>query len=63
MTGDVELEDKVLVIKRIRVRYNFAAPDTPRETIERVHSVHHNGCPVYRSIHRAIDITTELNLT
>jgi len=63
VTGDIELEDKVLVIKRIRVVYKLATSgDAPRETIERVHTVHKDGCPVYRSIHRAIDITTELTL-
>lgn len=61
MTGDVELEDKVLVIKRIHVVYTLAvADDAPRETIERVHGVHKDGCPVHRSIRRAIDVTTEL---
>jgi uncharacterized OsmC-like protein len=53
----------VLVIKRIHVVYNLVvADDAPRETIERVHHVHKDGCPVYRSIHRAIDVTTELNM-
>ncbi len=61
--GEIELEQKVLVIKRIHVIYNLTAPEADRETVERVHSVHHEGCPVYRSIHRAIDITTEFRLT
>jgi uncharacterized OsmC-like protein len=60
VTGDIELEGKVLVIKRIHVAYDLTAADGDRETIERVHAVHKEGCPVYRSIHRAIDITTEL---
>jgi uncharacterized OsmC-like protein len=61
VTGDVELEQNVLVIKRIHVVYKLGvAADAPRETIERVHGIHKDGCPVYRSIHRAIDITTEL---
>ncbi len=49
------------MIKRIHVVYRLAVTgDAPRETIQRVHAVHHDGCPVYRSIHRAIEITTEL---
>jgi uncharacterized OsmC-like protein len=63
VTGEIELEQKVLVIKRIHVAYNLTAPDADRATVERVHSVHQEGCPVYRSIHRAINITTELRLT
>jgi uncharacterized OsmC-like protein len=60
--GDVEPEDKVLVIKRIRVRYLLRAPEEQRETIERVHGVHAKFCPVYRSLCDSIDITTELEL-
>lgn len=60
--GDVEAEDKVLVIKRIRVRYLLRAPEEQRETVERVHGMHAEYCPVYRSLRDAIDITTELEL-
>ena len=48
------------MIKRIHVVYDLTAPDAPRDVVERVHEVHKDGCPVYRSIHRAIEITTEL---
>jgi uncharacterized OsmC-like protein len=50
------------VIRRIHVVYNLTAPSADRETVERVHAVHHEGCPVYRSIHKAIDITTEVRM-
>ncbi|MFN2441814.1 MAG: OsmC family protein, partial [Thermoanaerobaculia bacterium] len=53
--GEVEVEQQVLVLKRIHVTYELAAPGADRETVDRVHAVHHQGCPVYRSIHRAID--------
>jgi uncharacterized OsmC-like protein len=57
----VELEDKVLIIKRIRVRYTLAGcPDDKREAAERAHSLHASRCPVARSIEAAIPITTEL---
>jgi len=57
--GELELESNVLVIKRIHVTYNLTASDAPAELVERVHDVHKDGCPVYRSIHSAIEITTE----
>ncbi len=51
----------MIVIKRIHVVYELkVGEDASRETIERVHSVHKEGCPVYRSIEKAIDVTTEL---
>jgi organic hydroperoxide reductase OsmC/OhrA len=56
----VELEGKVLVVKRIHVRLRLRAPADSRETAERVHGIFADGCPIYRSIRAAIGITTEL---
>lgn len=52
----------MLVIKRIHVIYHIAAPADARETIERLHQVHAQHCPVYRSLHKAIEITTDFQL-
>ena len=55
------LEDKVLVIKRIRVRYLLTGcPADKREAAERAHSFHASRCPVAKSISGSIDISTEL---
>ncbi|MHB8612349.1 MAG: OsmC family protein [Candidatus Dormibacteraceae bacterium] len=60
--GEIHLEDKVLVIKRIRVRYTLTGcPKDKREAAERSHSFHASRCPVAKSIEKAIEITTELN--
>ncbi len=58
--GEIETEERVLIIKRIRVIYHLQAPEADRETAERVHAMHQRHCPVYMSLHRAIDIRTEL---
>lgn len=59
--GEVEeTEDKVLVIRRIHVRLHLRAPTEQRATAERVHGMFARFCPVYRSLHTAIAITTEL---
>jgi len=58
----VELEDNVLVIKRIHVVYTLATPEENRTVVERVHAMHATHCPVFRSLHTAIDITTEYKL-
>lgn len=52
----------MLVIKRIHVVYYLNAPEESRETVERVHEMHAEFCPVYRSLYKAIDITTELQM-
>jgi uncharacterized OsmC-like protein len=57
----VVLEDKVLVIKRIRVRYLLTGcPADKREAAERAHTFHASRCPVAKSISSSIDISTEL---
>jgi len=58
--GEIELEDDVLVIRRIHVRLNLKAPEGDRGTAERVHGFYKDRCPVYRSLKPAIAITTEL---
>ncbi len=52
----------MLVIKRIHVLYHIKAPQEARKTIERVHQIHARFCPVYRSLYKSIDITTEYRL-
>ena len=57
------MEDGVLVIKRIHVRYLLEVePDADRAAIERAFEHHMPRCPVYRSISAAIDCTTEVQL-
>ena len=51
------------MIKRIHVVYRLQVePDADRAAIGRAFDHHRERCPVYLSIHRAIDITTELDL-
>ena len=59
--GEVELEGKVLVVKRIRVTYTgLQVSEDDRDKVERVLAVHADGCPVARSLKGSIEITTEL---
>jgi hypothetical protein len=59
----VEVEGKVLVLRRIHVRLELSAAAEHRETAERVHGFFAESCPLYRSLKPAIAITTELVLT
>lgn len=58
--GEVELEDNVLVIRRIHVVLKLKAAESHRETSTRVHDFFADRCPVYRTLKPAIAITTEL---
>ena len=60
--GEIENEEGVLVIRRIHVAFNLRAQESARETVERVHGFYANKCPVYRSLHTAIQITSSYTL-
>jgi uncharacterized OsmC-like protein len=62
VTGEVELEEKVLVVRRIHVVLELRAAPAHREVAERVHGFYARSCPLYRSLHTAIAITSELKL-
>jgi hypothetical protein len=59
-TGEIELEERVLVIRRIHVRLELRAAAEHREIAERVHGVFAAACPLYRTLRSAVAITTEL---
>ena len=61
-TGEIELDGGVMVIRRIHVHYKLRADEAMRETIERVHEMHAERCPVARSVRPAIDIRTSFEL-
>ena len=62
VTGEVELEGKVLVLRRVHVKLELRAGPEHRETAERVHGFYADGCPLYRSLKAALAITSELVL-
>jgi len=61
--GEIEAEDGVLVIRRIHIDFSLRAPENVRPTVERVHGVFANRCPVFRSLHTAIQITSSYTIT
>lgn len=62
VVGEVETEDKVLVIKRIHVSMRLVASADLRDTIERVHGMYAMRCPLYRTLHTAIQLTSSYEL-
>ena len=55
-------DEKVLILKSIRVTYRLRAAAEHRETIERVHGMHARHCPVARSLEGGIEIETRLEI-
>jgi uncharacterized OsmC-like protein len=62
VTGEVETEDGGLVIRRIHVVMRLAAPEEARATVERVHGLYAMNCPLYRTLHKAIHLTSSCSL-
>ena len=62
ITGEVETEDNVLVIRRIHVELTLQAPEEARATAERVHGIYAMNCPLYRTLHNTIKLTSSLKL-
>jgi uncharacterized OsmC-like protein len=60
--GEIETEDGVLVIRRIHAEFTLRASEDVRETVERVHGVYIDKCPVYRSLRSAIQITSSYRI-
>jgi uncharacterized OsmC-like protein len=60
--GEVETEEGVLVIRRINVAMRLVAPEASRSTVERTHGVYAMRCPLYRTLHKTIQLTSSFEL-
>jgi len=58
VTGEVETEDGVLVIRRVHVEMHLQASEQDRATVERVHGIYAMNCPLYRTLRSAIALTS-----
>lgn len=52
----------MLVIRRVHVTYRLRTSADNRDTVERVHEMHCDYCPVYRTLKSAIEITTSYEI-
>jgi uncharacterized OsmC-like protein len=62
VTGEVETDEGVLVIRRIHLAMRLVAPEQSLETVERVHGLYAMHCPLYRTLHKAIELTSSFTL-
>jgi len=62
VTGEVETEEGVLVIRRIHVAMRLVAPEETRATVERTHAIYAMRCPLYRTLHKAIQLSSSFEL-
>ena len=62
VTGEVEIEEGVLVIRRIHVAMRLVASEEVKNTVERVHGIYAMRCPLYRTLHKAIELNSSYEL-
>ena len=62
VTGEVETEENVLVIRRIHVAMRLVAAEDVKGTVERVHGIYAMRCPLYRTFHKTIQLTSSFEL-
>ena len=62
ITGEVESEDGVLVIRRIHLAMRLVAPEEARAVVERVHQVYAMHCPLYRTFYKTLQLTSSYTL-
>jgi uncharacterized OsmC-like protein len=62
VTGEVETDEGVLVICRIHVAMRLVAPKDAKETVDRAHGIYAMRCPLYRTLHNAIQLTSSVEL-
>ena len=62
VTGEIETEEGVLVIRRIHVAMRLIAPQDVKTTVERVHGMYAMRCPLYRTFHKTIQLSSSFEL-
>jgi uncharacterized OsmC-like protein len=65
VAGDVEVEDGVLVIRRIHTHYRLRATDlnaAQLAAVARAHAHHAGRCAVSRTLRGSIEITTSYEI-
>ena len=62
VTGEVETEEGVLVIRRIHVALRLAAPADLRGKVDRLHATYAMHCPLFRTLHKSIQLTSSWTL-
>jgi uncharacterized OsmC-like protein len=62
VTGEIEAEEGVLVIRRIRVALRLVADPNRTEVIDRVHSLYAMKCPLFRTLHKAIALSSTVEI-
>ena len=63
VTGDIESDRGVLVIRKVHVHFLLQATESNRDAVERVHRVYAEKCPVYKTLRPAFEITSDFELT
>jgi organic hydroperoxide reductase OsmC/OhrA len=62
-SGELELIDRLPLLKRIHVHYWLTIPGGTRETVDRLLAKHGDKCPTAASLQGAIEVTWSADIT
>ena len=63
VTGEVETEEGFSSSAASTWPCNWSLPSRVREIVERVHGIYAMRCPLYRTLHKAIQLTSSYTLS
>ena len=61
--GVVQKIDRTIVVTDVKLTYHLTVPKGTRQTAERAVAVHEQGCPVYRTLQRGINVEWSADIT
>ena len=54
--GEIVKADRTILVSRVRLSYHLKVPKGQREVAERAVAIHEQGCPIYQSLQRGIQV-------
>jgi uncharacterized OsmC-like protein len=61
--GDIEEENKLLLLTKVHIKYKLSIPKGKRAEAERALQLHDSRCPVSQSVQRGIKVEWSADIT
>ena len=61
--GDIEEENKLILLTKVRIKYKLSIPKGKRAEAERALQLHDSRCPVSQSVQRGIKVEWSADIT
>ncbi len=61
--GVVQKIDRTIVVTDVKLTYRLTVPKGTRQAAERAVAIHEQGCPVYQTLQRGINVAWSADIT